>query len=108
MLKLIQKSKRLLTNWQVECNEILRTHQIFLLVINTVHFQSHFIKTPVGCTVGLHSVLVLPFTIALVQPLLLVVRLMKFCFLGKDFVGPFLLTCVNSFTFGYSLYQKLK
>lgn len=80
---------------QMEWN--LKLSKIFLFV-NTMYFHSRSVKTPVGCIVGLHSGMVLPFTVVVVQPFWCMwCGVLKFFFLGKIFIDPLPHNCGNSF-----------
>lgn len=96
-------------NWRVFEPAGLEYMKIFPSV-NTVHFHGHFGKTPVGCIVGLHSDMALPFTVVLVQPFWCnVVWVFKLFFLGKIFIDlPSLVAVGTALELGYSMYQKLK
>lgn len=85
-------------NWRVFESRALECINIFLSV-NTMHFHSHFGKTPVGCIVGLHSDMVLPFTVVLVQTFWCdVVWVFKVVLPGGSFHWSFLpCSCGNSF-----------
>lgn len=73
-----------------------------------MHFRSNFGKIPVGCMLGLHSGMELPFTVVLVQPSWCVwCGFFKLFFLGKIFIVPLPHNYGNSFG-TYNINQKLK
>lgn len=106
MIKWMQRG---MPNWRVFESNGLECMKIFLSV-NTMHFHGHFGKTPVGCIVGLHSDMVLPFTVVLVQLFdVMWCGFLKLFFLGKVFIDLSSLVAVRTaLELGYCRYQKLK